>query len=120
MTDFSEYPTVTLAGTHYPVKPLVVKQMRVVVPAMMRLQSLKLSTITEDQITDLVEICYQAVCPCQDKLTRDDFTNLPITPWELLDALPIIASQTGMLKKDAAPGEAPAGNQSTGTPSSAA
>ncbi len=105
-----DLPKITLGSKDYPVKPLNVRQMRVVIPAMVRLKGVHLGTITEQQIDDLVEIVYQAVYPCQDKLTRDDLMNMSISPLELIKAIPVIALQTGMApKKEAEPGEAPAG-----------
>ena len=105
-----EHPVVSLGGKDYPVKPLAIKQMRVVIPAMIRLKGMRIETITEEQIDALVEIVYQAVYPEQEKLTRDDFANLPITPLELMKSLVVISQQTGMApKKDAEPGEAQAG-----------
>ena len=109
MTDFSEYPTITLAGQAYPVKPLVVKQLRIVVPAMLRLRNAQFDSITEGQFDDLVEVAYQAVCPCQQSLTRDAFTNLPIKTMELMGCIPFIAQQAGMMAKESESGEVPAG-----------
>jgi hypothetical protein len=105
-----EHPTVSLGGKDYTVKPLAIRQMRVVIPAMVRLKGLRIETITEAQIDDLTEIVWQAVRPGQDKLTREEFIDLPISPLDLMKALPVIAKQTGMAaKKDAEPGEEPAG-----------
>lgn len=105
-----EHPTVSLGGTDYPVKPLAIKQMRVVIPAMVRLKGLRIETITEAQIDDLVEIVWQAVRTGQEQLTRDAFGDMPISPLDLMKALPVVAAQTGMAaKKDAEPGETPAG-----------
>lgn len=106
-----EHPTISLGGKDYPVPPLAIRQMRLVIPAMVRLKGLRIDTITEEQIGDLIEIVYQAVYPAQDKLTRDDFNNLPVSPLDLMKAMPVIATQTGMApKKEADAGEAPAGN----------
>ena len=106
-----EHPTIRLAGQDYPIRPLAIRQMRVVIPAMVRLKGLRIEAITEAQIGDLVSIVYQAVYPAQDKLTREDFSGLPISPLELMQSLPVIAQQTGMApKKDAEPGEAQAGS----------
>lgn len=113
----TDHPSITLAGKHYPVKPLVIRQLRVVVPALMRLKTMNLSAVTQDHMDDLIEITYQAVCPGHEPpLTRDAFMSMPIAMPELLAALPVIAEQSGMLKKDASPGEAPgAESPPTGT-----
>ncbi len=112
--DNSEYPTIKLAGKDYPVKPLVVKQLRVVVPAMMRLRGARIESITEAQFDDLVEIAFLSVCPCQAGLTRDAFTDLPVKAIELMEAISVIAEQSGMVTKEQSPGEAPAGTLQTG------
>src|SRR4051812_1376490 len=105
-TDISGLPTIRLAGKDYPVKPLVVKQLRIVVPAMMRLRGARLDTITEAQFDDLVEIAFTAVCPCQPGLTRDAFTDLPIKAVELMKAIGVIAEQSGMVEGENPTGEA--------------
>lgn len=106
-----EHPTVSLGGKDYPVRPLAIRQMRVVIPAMVRLKGLRIEAITEAQIDDLASIAYHAVYPAQEKLTREDFDGLPVSPLELMQALPVIARQTGMApKEDAGPGEAQAGS----------
>jgi hypothetical protein len=105
------HPSVSLAGKDYPVKPLAIRQMRVVIPAMVRLRGLRIETITEAQIDDLAEIVWQAVRTAPDSPTREEFNDLPIPPLDLMKALPVIAAQTGMApKKDPEPGEAQAGN----------
>lgn len=110
MTDL---PTVILGGQQYPVKPLVLKQLRIVEPAWARLRHNNGIT-TEQQMDDLIEIVYQAVAPAQTPpLTRDAFTSLPISTSDLVAALPVIAQQAGMTGKAGATGEA----QSTGMPS---
>lgn len=118
MTDLSDHPTVTLAGKQYPVKPLVLRQLRIVVPAVMRLKSINLAEITEQQIDDLAEIAYQAVAPSQQPpLSRDAFLGMAVTPMELIESLPVVARQSGMMK-DASPGEAAgAAGPPTGTKS---
>ena len=113
--DYSSLPTIRLAGEDYPVKPLVVKQLRVVVPALMRLRGARLVSITEEQFDDLVEIAYQAVCGCKPGLTRDAFTDLPVKAIELMEAITVIAIQSGMVEETPTPGEAQAGTHQTGT-----
>lgn len=109
-----EYPSIRLAGQDYPVKPLVVKQLRVVVPALMRLRLARLDSITQEQFDDLVEIAFQAVSSSQPTLTRDAFTDLPIRAMELMNAIPVVAKQSGMVGEESPPGEAAAGSP-TGT-----
>jgi hypothetical protein len=103
------YPSIRLAGQDYPVKPLVVKQLRVVLPALMRLRSARLDSITQEQFDDLVEIAFQAVSSSQPQLTRDAFTDLPVRAMELMAAIPVVATQSGMVGEESPPGEAAAG-----------
>jgi len=109
MENISEYPVIRLGGKDYPVKPLVVKQLRIVVPALMRLRGATLARITEAQFDDLVEVVYLAICTSTPGLTRDAFTDFTVSAIELIQTVPVIAAQAGMTEGEATPGEAPAG-----------
>jgi hypothetical protein len=112
-----DFPTVTLAGRQWPVKPLVLKQLRIVEPAWARIKTAK-GAVTETLMDDLIEISYQAIAPGADpKITRSEFTDLPVSLPEMIAALQTIAAQAGMIVKDAPAGEVDAGNPSTGTES---
>lgn len=104
-----EHPTITLAGRDYPVRPLVVRQLRVVVPAMIRLRHARMDAITQEQFDDLAEIAFQAVSAAAPGLTREAFAELPVRALELMAAVPVVAAQAGMTSEGPAPGEAPAG-----------
>lgn len=111
-------PSILLGGKEYPVKQLVIAQLRVVVPAMQRLGRIKPDQMTQEQMDDLIEVLYQAVSPGQEKpLTRDEFMAIPASPIELILAIPVVAQQAGMelQKVDGPAGEAPAGRKRTGT-----
>src|SRR4051812_30324875 len=111
-----DLPTVTLAGKEWPVKPLVILQLRVVVPAVMRIKTMVPSSITEEQYSDLIEIVYQAIAPGQSPpLKKEDFLTLPISLREMMEALDVIMPQAGLVKAEGGQGEAPA--SSTGTQS---
>jgi hypothetical protein len=105
----SDLPTVSLAGQPYPVKLLVLRQVRIVQPRMQKLSKMDVRAVTEENFDDLIEIIYQAVCPSLEDKSRDAFMNMPITLPEMLAALPVIAQQSGMVRADTS-GEARAGN----------
>lgn len=116
----SEIRNITLAGKEHPVKPLVIRQLRIVEPAIERVKKcLREHTgLTSEMYDDLVEICYQAICPSQETpLKRDDFMNWHVTTEELFEAFPIIAMQAGQKKREQTSGEAPAVKEPTSTQS---
>ncbi len=109
----SENPTVTLGGKEYQVPLLVTKQLRIVVPAIMRLGPLagdptKLTTPLYD---DMIQILFWgAVWPNDHKSTQDVLFNVHIPFIEIQKAMKVIRDQTGLFtdapKGDAPPGEA--------------
>lgn len=108
-------PTISLAGKDWPVKPLVILQLRIVVPAVMRIKGMSPTSITEEQYNDLIEIVYQAVAPGQEPpLKKDEFMAMPVTLKQMMEALDVILLQAGLVQ-NASPGEAAAGSPSTGT-----
>ena len=114
----TEFPTIRLAGQDYPVKPLVVKQLRIVVPAMIRLRKARFDSITEDaDRRPRRRSPTRPFAPCQAGLTRDAFTDLPISPHGAdASSIPVIATQAGHGSTEGTkPGEAPAGTSPTGT-----
>ena len=114
----SDTPTVTLAGQEWPVKPLVIMQLRSVVPAIMRLKDMTPTTITEDQYNDLIDIVYQSIASSQTPpLKKEDFMALPVTLLEMITSLDVITTQAGLTRKASDTGEAQAASQQTGTQS---
>src|SRR5262245_49240442 len=114
----TEFPTVRLAGKDYPVRPLVISQLRKVVPAMMRLGGMTPKSITEEQYDDLIEVVYQAIAPAATPpISRADFMNLDASLPEMIEAINVVMKQAGLVQRNAAAGEAPAANPSTGTQS---
>jgi len=96
MNDATQLPQVTLAGVNYDVKPLVWKQLRTVIPAFGRLRALSRTGMTAEAMDDLALVVFTAVAPVSPGLTYDAFTDLPISQNEMLTALPVIATQSGM------------------------
>ena len=117
MTDF---PTIRLGGKDYPVKPLVLRQLKVIDPAWARLRKDPQMT-TPESWDDAIEIVYQAIAPgCEPPMARAAFLDLPISKLEIYESLVIIAQQAGMVTKDPQPGEAASPSTGTGSqPSSA-
>jgi hypothetical protein len=52
----------------------------------------------EAQYDTLLDIVFAALTRAHPALTREEFDDWPIAAWELLDALPVIAKQTGFLR----------------------
>lgn len=110
----SENPTVTLGGKEYSVPLLVTKQLRIVVPAIMRLGPLagdptKLTTLLYD---DMIQILFWgAIWPNDHKATMDVLTDTHIPFIEIQKAMKVIRDQTGLFV-DAPQAGAPSGEAS--------
>lgn len=106
----TDAPTITLAGKPWPIPELAPRQLRIVVPGLVRLQGLNTQSITADQMDAIFDVVLAAVRRAHPDTDREAFMDWPISTAELLAALPVIATQAGMLsqgpEKDAAPGEA--------------
>ena len=114
----SEIPVVTIAGKSYPVPPLVARQLRIVIPAIMRLgilvgDSTKLSTALYDDM--LTIIAWGALWPNGDKKGTADghmatLLDSAISFAEMQAAMKVIRDQTGLFvaapTEGAPPGEA--------------
>ena len=106
----SENPSITLAGKQYSVPPLVPRQLRIILPAMMRVgKSGSLKDITEENLSDIYAIVFWgAVWPNDKKATLEGFLDSPASMSEINAALPVIRQQTGMFTtapEGATPGE---------------
>jgi hypothetical protein len=100
-------PTITLAGTSWPVPFLAPRQNRVVIPGL-----IGLGRRPDAQYDTLVDIVFAALTRAHPALAREDFDDWPIPTWELLAALPLIAKQTGFLRAARNPICAKAGTRS--------
>jgi hypothetical protein len=124
-TTISQYeidaaPKVTLGGKEYPVPFLVPRQQRVVIPKLLGLMKsmtvgnkITVTDLTTDQYDDLINMTYVALTRGSPALKIDELLDAPIDLMELVTAMQVIASQTGVMKKangtEVATGEAPAG-----------
>jgi hypothetical protein len=87
-------PTIVIAGQKWPVPLLAPRQNRIVMPALMQL-----GTNPEENYEILLEIAFVALTRAHPGILREAFEEWPIPCYELRDALPVIAKQTGFLKQ---------------------
>ena len=92
---------ITLAGREWPIPMLAPRQNRVVIPALMRL-----GDHPERKYEDLLDAAFAALTRAHPGIDRAKFEEWPVATWELVEAVPVIASQTGLLKARA-PGTPP-------------
>ncbi|HEY3778769.1 MAG TPA: hypothetical protein VGL35_11995 [Rhizomicrobium sp.] len=81
-------PTISIAGRTWRVPLLAPRQNRIVLPALMKPAA---------DIACLLDMVFAAMTRACPHLDRDEFEDLPIPFHELLDAIPVIAQQTGFL-----------------------
>jgi len=86
-------PLIIIAGRGWPIPMLAPRQNRVVVPAIMRLGAQPAL-----RYEDLLDIVFAAMTRALPALDRAEFEDWPIATWELVEAVPVIAAQTGLLK----------------------
>jgi hypothetical protein len=97
-------PTVTLAGVQYPVPDLVVEQLRVVFPALMRWQAAlqKPAEFKDSNYDDLLLAVYSGAVQRNDpKLAYAAFRKMTIPHHELMAALEEVQKQTHLFKPKA-------------------
>ena len=83
--------TIVIAGREWTIPLFAPRQNRIVVPAL-----LELATGRAEQYERLLDIVFAALTRAHPDIVRSGFENWPIATHELLDALPIIARQTGL------------------------
>lgn len=120
-------PTVTLNGQKWPIPKLAPKQNVVVVPLVLelvpdlmdaidfvevngekkqRMNIVRLShTLTAEGMHKLYTIAFTALTRAHKELTREEFDEWPLGTIECVEAVILIARQTGLLR-DKKPGEA--------------
>ncbi|MGH6974243.1 MAG: hypothetical protein ACRED6_06415 [Stellaceae bacterium] len=96
--------SITLGHRDYPIRPLTLGQLRVVLPAFVRAAKLNAA----EGIDAAIDILAAALSRDHASLTRDALLELEATPHELATAVARIAALSGLVPKDGAPGEAPA------------
>ena len=86
-------PAIPIAGRIWRIPPLAPRQNRIVLPALM-----SLGERPERRYDVLLDIVFAALTRADPALDRGDFEDWPVATFELLDALPAIARQTGFLR----------------------
>jgi hypothetical protein len=84
-------PTITLAGRQWRVPLLAPRQNRIVLPALLTLGT------TADYAL-LLDIVLTALTRASPGLDESEFEDAPLPLSELIDALPVVASATGLLE----------------------
>ncbi|HEX3429546.1 MAG TPA: hypothetical protein VHT03_01560 [Rhizomicrobium sp.] len=95
-------PTIVIAGKQWCVPLLAPRQNRIVVPALMLL-----GARAEKQYELLLDIVFAALTRASPAIAREEFEDWPVATHELVEALPVIAKQTGLCwKRNPAPAQA--------------
>lgn len=103
----TDSPTIRLGGKDVPVPELAIRQLRVVLPGLAALRRVSLDTISAEEIDTMSDVILAAVQRSQPDVTKDQFLDWPMSVMEMIQALPVIAAQSGMAtSKDAPSGEA--------------
>jgi hypothetical protein len=87
-------PVILLAGREWPVPLFAPRQNRIVLPGL-----LALGDAPADQYRTLCDIVFAALTRAHPQLRRWEFEDWPVATYEMLDALPVIARQTGFLER---------------------
>ena len=105
----SDIPSVTLAGKVYPVPQLVTKQLRIVIPAIMRLSKMvQGAEITTPLYDDMIQILFWgAIWPNNRQATADVLFDTHIPFSEMNAAMKVIRNQTGLFTDAPAEGATP-------------
>jgi hypothetical protein len=109
---------VKLGGKDFIIPVLVIKQLRELDWRIMRVSPALVdrAKLTQEARDDLFDIAYIALTQDDPSLTREAFDAMGITLPEVMNAVPVIAMQTGMFKPavEAPPqtGEEPTGTES--------
>jgi hypothetical protein len=98
----SETTTIRLGGAEFAVRPLTLRQLRTVLPAVARA-----ARFTEEQGLDAaIDIVAAALARDRPELTREALLDMEVTPQELAAAVGAIAAASGLVPR----GEAQAGS----------
>lgn len=133
---------IVLAGRSYPIPPLAIKQLRHVVPAVLKVipsfvgltalqagadwrqYAAALAQVDNQTIEALTEMVFWSLTRAHPKLTRAEFDDMEVGLRELIDAIPVIVDATGLVKQEKGGEVAPEGesqpipaNPQTGTAS---
>lgn len=90
--NFTSEPRIRIAGRAWPIPRLAPRQNRIVLPGF-----LLLADAPAEHYGVLCDVVFAALTRAHPQLDRAAFDDWSIATWELLDALPVIAGQTGFL-----------------------
>jgi hypothetical protein len=89
----SETRAIRLAGTEYAVRPLTLRQLRLVLPAFARAAS-----VTSGEGVDAaIDILAAALSLDHPEVTRDALLDVEVSPRELADAVGAVAQLSGLV-----------------------
>lgn len=94
--------TITIAGRMWWVPLLAPRQNRIVLPGLLAIGGNALG-----HYDTLCDVIFAALTRANPHLLRSEFEDWPISVYELVDALPIVAEQTGFMGKCADPARPP-------------
>ena len=106
--------TIKLGGRDYPIAPLKFRDLKRVLPLF-----LELGIDTEAKLDAQGEIVTAAIRTADPNFTRTAFDDLSPTLAELHDAISAVAAISGLQRRAASLGEAPAASPSDGATSTA-
>ncbi len=113
--DYKDAAIIKLAGIELFVPLLAIRQTRVIIPALGRLLTAldrireDATALTEDDIDMLMKVIHAALTRAYPNLTLDSLLDQKISLYEMTQAIPVIAQQTGLFKPATpASGDAPA------------
>jgi hypothetical protein len=94
MLSDANIPRATIAGVEWPMPKLTLKQLYVAGPILL----VSRVEITPARVVDLASVVFMTLQRGHPELTRAEFDEWPVTLGELLEAVKIVSTQTGMLK----------------------
>ncbi|HTT84966.1 MAG TPA: hypothetical protein VMF67_15930 [Rhizomicrobium sp.] len=89
------HPVIAIAGRVWPMPLLAPRQNRIVLPGVVALAQARAG-----HYNTLCDVVFAALTRAHPGLDRREFDDWPIATYELLDALPVIAQQTGFLERN--------------------
>ncbi|HEY2446248.1 MAG TPA: hypothetical protein VGI20_10975 [Rhizomicrobium sp.] len=87
-------PAIAIAGREWEIPILAPRQNRIVLPGLLRPRR-----EPGAQYESLLDIVFAALTRAHPWITREEFEDWPIASFELVDAIPVIAKQTGFLTR---------------------
>jgi hypothetical protein len=109
---------IELGGRSFIIPPFTLRRVKVFVPMMAKLQSVKAGEMTEANIDDAADAVLVGIQAAHPSFTKENLLDMPVTLEELFSAVTAIGPQAGLKKVERPPAEA-AGMVSISPPSKA-